>query len=158
MTKAAVLVLTGVAGFSVWPLEIEEDRMKRVTGIGGIFFKVQDPEKLRSWYRDHLGIESAAQGGFAFEWREADQPEKTGQTVWSLFPSDTKYFDPGSAPFMINYRVDNLDVLLAQLRSEGVKVDEKIEEYDYGRFAWVVDPEGNKIELWEPAKTQTVNP
>ena len=74
-----------------------DDPMKRVTGIGGIFFKVQDPDKLRSWYRDHLGIESEAQGGFVFEWREADQPEKTGRTVWSLFPSDTKYFDPRTA-------------------------------------------------------------
>ncbi len=126
--------------------------MKRVTGIGGIFFKVPDPDKLRSWYRDHLGIESEAPGGCAFEWREADQPEQTGQTVWSVFPNDTKYFDPSSAPFMINYRVENLDLLLAQLRSEGVEVDEKIEEYEYGRFAWLMDPEGNKIELWEPAK------
>lgn len=129
--------------------------MKRVTGIGGIFFKAGDPEKLRHWYRKHLGMEPDPNGGgVVFDRRASDDPEKPARTVWSIFPSDTKYFDPSSAPFMINYRVDNLDNLLAQLRSEGVEVDEGLEEYEYGRFAWIMDPEGNRIELWEPARSQ----
>jgi predicted enzyme related to lactoylglutathione lyase len=124
--------------------------MKRVTGIGGIFFKSNDPDTLREWYRDHLGIESDGANGASFPWREADNPDREGLTVWSAFPDNTRYFDPSSAPFMINYRVANLDWLLAQLREEGVTVDPKIEEYKYGRFAWITDPEGNRIELWEP--------
>ncbi len=124
--------------------------MKRVTGIGGIFFKAKDAVKLRDWYRNHLGIEAEGDGGFTFQWREADDPDKVGQTVWSVFPNHTKYFEPSSAPFMINYRVENLDRVLEQLRAEGVEIDDRIEEYEYGRFAWIMDPEGNRIELWEP--------
>lgn len=122
--------------------------MKRVTGIGGIFFKAKDPEKLRAWYQKHLGLELDADGSVVFDCPE--EQRKAAQTVWFLFPDDTKYFDPSSAPFMINYRVENLAGLLEQLRSEGVKVDERVEEYEYGRFGWVMDPEGNRIELWEP--------
>jgi predicted enzyme related to lactoylglutathione lyase len=124
--------------------------MKRVTGIGGIFFKSKDPESLRKWYREHLGIESDGDGGASFQWREADDTERTGFTVWSAFPQSTRYFEPSTAPFMINYRVADLDWLLAQLRGEGIEVDPRIEEYEYGRFAWIMDPEGNRIELWEP--------
>jgi predicted enzyme related to lactoylglutathione lyase len=124
--------------------------MKRVTGIGGIFFKSKDPNTLRAWYREHLGVESDGANGAAFQWREADQPDREGMTIWSAFPDDTRYFDPSAAPFMINYRVANLDWLLAQLREEGVAVDPKVEDSDYGRFAWIMDPEGNRIELWEP--------
>ncbi len=125
--------------------------MKRVTGIGGVFFKAQDPDKLRAWYKEHLGIEFDEWGSAVFGCPDSEDERARAQTVWSLFPSDTKYFDPSSAPFMINYRVDNLAALLEQLRSEGVTVDERMEEFDYGKFGWVVDPEGNKIELWEPA-------
>ena len=125
--------------------------MKRVTGIGGIFFKAQDPEKLKAWYHEHLGLEPDSEvGGVAFKWREADQPETIGRTVWSPFPADTKYFAPSQASFMINYRVVDLDRLLDQLRREGVEVDDRIEDYEYGRFAWITDEEGNRIELWEP--------
>ncbi len=124
--------------------------MKRVTGIGGIFFKSKDPQSLREWYRLHLSIESAGDSGASFHWREVDNPEQKGLTVWSAFPQDTRYFEPSSVPFMINYRVANLDWLLAQLRGEGIEVDPRIEEYEYGRFAWIMDPEGNRIELWEP--------
>jgi predicted enzyme related to lactoylglutathione lyase len=124
--------------------------MKRVTGIGGIFFKSNDPQRLRDWYREHLGIESEGDSGASFHWREADDPEQKGLTVWSAFPAETSYFDPSKAPFMINYRVADLDWLLQQLRAEGVEVDPRVEEYEYGRFAWVMDPEGNRIELWEP--------
>ena len=126
--------------------------MKRVTGIGGIFFKGQDAEQLRAWYRKHLGIEVEAYGGYAFEWRDAKDPQKVGQTVWSIFAGDTKYFEPSRSSFMINYRVDDLDAVLAQLRSEGVEVDDKTQEYDGGKFGWIMDPEGNRIELWQPPK------
>jgi catechol 2,3-dioxygenase-like lactoylglutathione lyase family enzyme len=124
--------------------------MKRVIGIGGIFIKAKDPEKLRAWYREHLGLEFDPYGSVTFDCPDDEEQRKKAQTIWSLFPSDTKYFDPSTAPFMINYRVENLTALLEQLRSEGVGVDERTEEADYGKFGWVMDPEGNRIELWEP--------
>jgi len=124
--------------------------MKRVTGIGGVFFKAKDPEALRAWYAKHLGLEPDAYGSVVFQCPDSEEQRKAAQTVWSLFPSDTKYFDPSSAPFMINYRVENLAGLLEQLRSEGVAVEEGMEEYEYGRFGHLMDPEGNRIELWEP--------
>ena len=123
--------------------------MERVTGIGGIFFKARDADGLRAWYREHLGID-AGKDGTAFEWREAGDPEKRGMTVWSIFAQDTRYLDPSRAPFMVNYRVENLDRMLAQLRAAGAVVDEKIEDGQFGRFGWVMDPEGNRLELWEP--------
>ncbi len=129
----------------------------RVTGVGGLFFKAQNPEKLAEWYRVHLGIglmpaapgENAPQFSL-FEWREKDHPEQKGVTVWSIFPADTKYFEPSKASFMTNFRVSNLDRVLGQLRKEGVKVDDKIDDESNGRFGWAMDPEGNRIELWEP--------
>ena len=123
--------------------------MKRVIGIGGVFFKANDPEKLRAWYQQHLGLAFDSYGSVVFVCSDEEEKRKSAQTVWSLFPSDTKYFDPGKASFMINYRVENLASLLEQLRSEGVEVDERMEEYEYGRFGWIMDPEGNRIELWE---------
>ena len=120
--------------------------MERVTGIGGIFFKARDPERMSSWYRDRLGIGNE-EGQSDFVWHEHDQPDQLGRTVWSLFPAQSDYLGP--APFTINYRVTDLDRMVKQLRSDGVAID-KIEEYDYGRFAWITDPEGNRIELWEP--------
>lgn len=123
--------------------------MKKVTGIGGIFFKSKDPEKMKEWYRKHLGIESD-QYGATFEWGQAEGPGQSGYTAWSVMPEDTKYFDPSSSPFMINYRVDDLHALLKELREAGVEVDDKVEEYDYGKFGWIMDPEGRRIELWEP--------
>lgn len=127
--------------------------MKRVTGLGGIFFKADDPKKLQTWYEEHLGLPKLEDGSIAFTWRDADRPEKTGMTVWSAFKKSSTYFEPTTAPFMINYRVDDLDALLAVLRAEGVWIDEKREDAVYGRFAWIRDPEGNRIELWEPPKT-----
>lgn len=127
--------------------------MKRVTGIGGIFFKGQNAEQLREWYRAHLGIEADGSSGYAFEWRERDAPEKVGQTVWSIFNDQTKYFEPSKSSFMINYRVDDLDAVLAELRAEGVEVDDKTDESEYGKFGWIMDPDGNRIELWEPPKS-----
>lgn len=126
--------------------------MQRVTGIGGIFFKSKNPEKLQAWYREHLGITPKPDGSVMFEWRDRDQPERVGYTVWAPFPHDTKYFDPTTTSFMINYRVADLDQLLKQLRSEGVHVEDRIEESEYGRFAWITDPEGTRMELWEPPK------
>ena len=122
--------------------------MEHVTGIGGVFFKARDPEGMAAWYREHLGVRNEA-GHADFPWREHERPDEVGRTVWSIFPADTDYFGPATSPFMINYRVANLDRMLAQLRQNGITVL-KIEDYDYGRFAWITDPEGNRIELWEP--------
>jgi predicted enzyme related to lactoylglutathione lyase len=124
--------------------------MERVTGLGGIFFKANDPDRLQSWYQQHLGLEPTTEGVVKLEWREAESPERKGYTVWAPFAKDTHYFDPSTASFMVNFRVANLDRMLAQLRRAGATVDERIEESEYGRFGWVLDPEGNRIELWEP--------
>jgi len=124
--------------------------MERVTGIGGIFFKSDDPAKLCRWYQKHLGIQAEPPHGTMFEWKQNDG--RPGGTAWSIFPRDTKYFDPSRVPFMVNYRVDDLDALLEALRAEGVWIDPKREDSDYGRFAWIMDPDGNRIELWEPPK------
>ena len=126
--------------------------MKRVSGLGGIFFKADHPEKLYAWYEKHLGLQRQAQEAVVFNWRQADDPEKSSMTVWAIFPKDTKYFDPSRSGFMMNFIVEDLDRLLAALREEGVEVDPRREDYDYGRFAWIMDPEGNRIELWEPPK------
>ena len=128
--------------------------MKRVTGIGGIFFKAQNPEKLRSWYETHLGMPVESWGGLQFHWRQDEDRERRGSTVWTVFGANTHHFDPSEKPFMINYRVEDLDEVLAALKSEGVTVDDKIEESEYGRFGWVMDPEGNKVELWQPPRGQ----
>jgi catechol 2,3-dioxygenase-like lactoylglutathione lyase family enzyme len=125
--------------------------MEHVTGIGGIFFKTADAETTRKWYAEMLGIDSdPAWGGTAFMWREHDTPDTVGMTVWSPMPDTTKKFDPSSAKFMVNYRVRNLDAILAQLRAGGARVDDKVDDTEYGKFAWTYDPDGNKIELWEP--------
>src|SRR5438105_2772657 len=123
--------------------------MERVTGIGGIFFKANDPEKLAAWYREHLGITPSADGSVVFRWREDKIPENRGYTVWAPFPAATRYFDPSTAPFMINYRVRDLDAVVAELRKAGVTIDDRREDSEFGRFAWILDPEGNRIELWQ---------
>ena len=117
--------------------------MEKVTGIGGIFFKANNPTELQKWYQEKLGLPVGEHGDTMFHWRDADVPERTGETVWSLFPHDTRYFDPSQASCMINYRVASLEQMLVQLREAGVTIEgEAVEEY--GRFAWVMDPEGNK--------------
>ena len=128
--------------------------MKRVTGIGGVFFKSKDPKALGAWYKAHLGIEVEEWGGAAFRWKGTENPEGVGTTVWSPFSAETNYFAPSAAPFMINYRVEDLHALLAALRSEGVQVEDKVEESEYGKFGWVIDPDGNKLELWQPPAGQ----
>ena len=126
---------------------------KRVTGVGGVFFKAEDPEKLRDWYRDHLGLVTNEYGSL-FEFRSTDNPEEKGYLQWSPFSAGTKYFEPSKKDFMINYRVENLERLIEQLRAEGVTILDTIESYEYGKFAHIIDPEGNKIELWEPVDTE----
>ncbi len=123
--------------------------MKKVTGIGGIFFKCKDPNQMREWYNTHLGID-AGQYGASFEWRQADAPDKSGTTQWSTFPDTTNYFEPSTKEFMINYRVENLEALAEELKKGGVTILDKIESYDYGKFLHILDAEGNKVELWEP--------
>jgi len=123
--------------------------MKRVTGIGGVFFKSDDPKKLKDWYRDRLGLDTDEYGA-TFKWREASNPDHIAHTQWSAFSSDTKYFNPSEKPFMINYRVADLEALLKTLRKEGVEMVGEMQTFEYGKFAWILDPEGNKIELWEP--------
>ncbi len=120
---------------------------KRVTGLGGFFFKANDPEQIRAWYRDHLGIPTD-EYGWTFWWR--DDQGNPRSTQWSPFKAETSYFDPSQKPFMMNFRVENLEELLEQLRAEGVQVVGEVESHPYGKFGWILDPEGNKIELWEP--------
>ena len=124
--------------------------MQRVTGIGGVFFKAKDPKALGEWYRRHLGMNVEPWGGVAFKWVTDENPTGTGSTIWSPFKEDTTYFAPSTSSFMINFRVQNLDNLLAALRAEGCQVDERVEESEYGKFGWVMDPEGNRLELWQP--------
>jgi catechol 2,3-dioxygenase-like lactoylglutathione lyase family enzyme len=124
----------------------------RATGIGGIFFRSRDPAALQTWYREHLGLEPMPDGTVILHWRQADDPDKPGSTVWAPFAADTDYFGTDQA-WMINYRVDDLDATLAALRASGASVDERIEVMEgIGRFGWAVDPEGNRFELWEPAE------
>ena len=128
---------------------IKMEQRGRILGIGGVFFKSANRDQMREWYSKHLGI--AAKGGDAmFRWREQGDPQKEHVTVWTVFPASTKYFDPSPAPFMINYIVDDMDALLDRLKQEGVKIDPKRMDESYGRFAWIYDSDGNKIELWQP--------
>ena len=126
--------------------------MKRVTGIGGIFFKAKNPAALGAWYRDHLGLDVTDWNGVVFGWGGDGSPP--GMTLWSPFAADTTYMAPSTASFMINFRVADLDGLLAALRIEGCDVIDKTETSEQGKFGWVLDPEGNKVELWEPPPGQ----
>lgn len=128
--------------------------MKRVTGIGGIFFQAKDPAALRAWYKTHLGIDVQSWGGAAFSWADADGNPVAGTTAWSIGSAGGDHFAPSTAPFMINYRVDDLAALLAALRAEGCKVLDRTDDSEYGKFGWVIDPEGNKVELWQPPPGQ----
>ncbi len=128
--------------------------MKRVTGIGGVFLKAKDAPALRAWYKRHLGIDVQAWGGAAFDWSDADGKPVGGTTAWSVASAESDQFAPSSAPFMVNYRVDDLLGLVAALKAEGCNVLDKVDDSEYGKFAWVIDPEGNKAELWEPPAGQ----
>jgi predicted enzyme related to lactoylglutathione lyase len=122
---------------------------EKVTGVGGVFFKSRDPEELKRWYAERLGV-PLSHGNIAFTWDDPQHPEKKGKTVLGMFAADTRYFQPSQSPFMVNFRVRDLDAMLAQLRAAGATVDGKVEDTDYGRFGWVMDPDGNRVELWEP--------
>ena len=126
---------------------------QRVTGIGGIFFKSKNTKKLQTWYKKHLGLPlDPVWGGWAFHWRGVSNPQKKSYTVWSAFEANTDYFKPSKKDFMFNFQVKNLKRVLADLKKEGVWVDEKMEESEFGKFGWIMDCEGNRIELWEPPK------
>lgn len=128
--------------------------MKRVTGIGGIFFKAKDPAALQAWYKRHLGIDVQAWGGAAFRWADDTGAPVAGTTIWSIGSSGGETFAPGTASFMVNYRVEDARALAQVLREEGCNVLDKIDDSEYGVFAWVIDPEGNKVELWQPPAGQ----
>jgi len=130
-------------------MEIE---MKRVTGIGGIFIKAKDPKALGAWYKTHLGIDVQAWGGTAFQWADEAGVPQPGTTIWSV--GDGSNFEPSQATFMVNYRVDDLDELLAKLREEDCQVLDKTDDSEFGKFGWLIDPEGNKVELWQPPAGQ----
>jgi len=123
--------------------------MKKVTGIGGIFFKCKNPDKMKEWYKVHLGLDTGPYGA-SFEWRDSEDPAKKGLTQWNTFTEKAKCFEPSSSDFMINYRVHNLEELVAQLEKEGVTIIDQIESFEYGKFVHILDMEGNKVELWEP--------
>lgn len=127
----------------------QNSSMKRATGIGGIFFKCKDPNKMKEWYNKHLGL-NTNQYGAVFEWRQGADNSKKGFTQWSAFNEKTKYFEPSTKDFMMNYRVENLEWLVEQLKKEGVTITDSIEAVEYGKFVHIMDIEGNKIELWEP--------
>ncbi|MBL4752051.1 MAG: VOC family protein [Flavobacteriales bacterium] len=122
---------------------------KKVTGVGGIFFKCKDPEQMRNWYKANLGLVTNEYGAL-FEFRSTDEPEDKGYLQWSPFEEKTKYFEPLKKEFMINYRVENIEALVDELKEAGVEIVDSIEAFEYGKFVHIMDPEGNKIELWEP--------
>lgn len=128
--------------------------MKRVTGIGGVFFKAKDAPALRAWYKRHLGIDVQDWGGTAFAWADSDGKPTSGSTVWCISAQESNQFAPGTASFMVNYRVEDLPAVVAALKSEGCHVLDKMDDSEYGKFAWVIDPEGNKVELWQPPAGQ----
>ena len=157
MKKTALLILAIASsfylGFAFNALlskqSNENKKIKRVTGIGGIFFKCKDPKALREWYQTHLGL-NTNQYGSVFEWYQGADSTKKGFSQWSPFKETTKYFLPSTKEFMINYRVDHLELLLVELQKEGVTISDTLQSYDYGKFVHIMDLEGNKIELWEP--------
>ena len=157
MKKTTLIILAIAASFCfgfafktiVTKQSNDQAKMKRVTGIGGIFFKSKDPKKVREWYQTHLGL-NTNQYGAVFEWRQASDSTKKGFSQWSPFKETTKYFEPSTKEFMINYRVENLEALVEELKKEGVTLTDTIATADYGKFVHIMDIEGNKIELWEP--------
>lgn len=126
-----------------------QEKKGKIVGLGGVFFKAEDPAALKKWYTEKMGLE-CDQYGHLFTWIQDIESKKTGTTQWSIFDARTKYFDPSKKDYMINYRVENLAELLEELKKQGVQVVGGIDEFEYGKFAWVMDPEGNKLELWEP--------
>jgi predicted enzyme related to lactoylglutathione lyase len=157
MKKTAFIILafvmTFALGFAFKSITTKtnnnQQSMKKVTGIGGIFFKCKDPKEMRKWYETNLGLNTNDYGA-VFEWRQGADTTKKGFTQWSPFNEKTRYFEPSTKDFMINYRVENLEVLIEELKKSGVTVVDSIETFEYGKFVHIMDIEGNKIELWEP--------
>lgn len=156
--KKTTLIILALAtsfgfGFAIKTIIIKQSHdlqeMKKVTGIGGIFFKCKDPNKMKDWYKTNLGINTNRYGA-VFEWRQGEDSTKKGFTQWSPFNEKTKYFEPSTKDFMINYRVENIETLVAALKKNGVTIVDTIETADYGKFVHILDVEGNKVELWEP--------
>ena len=149
----SAFVVTFILGFSfkyiVAKITDKEPSQKKVTGIGGIFFKCKDSKKIRDWYKLHLGL-NTNNYGTVFEWRQGADTSKTGFTQWSPFNEKTKYFEPSTKDFMINYRVENLEKLVDQFKKTGVIITDTIQTVEYGKFVHIMDIEGNKIELWQP--------
>ena len=145
--------LTFALGFAFKSITTEssnsQQSIKKVTGIGGIFFKCKDAKKMREWYEANLGMNTDKYGA-VFEWRQGADSSKKGFTQWSPFTEKTRYFEPSTKDFMINYRVENLEKLIEELKKNGVTVVDSIETVEYGKFVHIMDIEGNKIELWEP--------
>lgn len=129
--------------------ETADDTTPKVTGVGGVFFFSEDPEKIKAWYTDNLGLETN-QWGSSFEFRNANRPDEINYLQWSPFKEGSEYFQPSKKEFMLNYRVQNLEALVEKLRANGVTILDAIETFDYGKFVHIMDPEGTKIELWEP--------
>ena len=129
--------------------QMNKQKKKKVTSVGGIFFKSKDPEKMKEWYNKNLGLVTNEYGSL-FEFRQSDGSDKKGYLQWTPFPEKTEYFEPTEKEFMINYRVENLEELVGELRKDGVIIVDDIESYEYGKFVHILDPENNKIELWEP--------
>ncbi len=125
--------------------------MAKVTGLGGLFFKADDVDATRDWYARNLGLDFSDWGGWGWQWRHHDNPDHVGRTEWAPFKADTDYMAPSTQPFMMNFRVDDLDALLVQLKAAGIELVGEPETHEYGKFAWILDPNGIKVELWEPA-------
>lgn len=157
MIKKILLILVLAASFGsgfafnsiLTETSKKQIKMKRVTGIGGIFFKCSDPAKMKEWYKTHLGFD-INQYGAKFDWKQEGDTTNDGYTLWTPFSDKTKYFEPSTKDFMVNYRVENMEALVEELKKEGVTVLDNIETYDFGKFVHILDIEGNKIELWEP--------
>ena len=152
-TILIVLVITAsfFSGFAFNSIITTQNKTKmtKVTGIGGIFFKCKDPKKMTEWYQKNLGLNTNPYGGATFEWYEGADSTKKGQTQWQPFPESTKYFEPSTKDFMINYRVENLEALVEELKKNSVTIVDTIETGDFGKFIHILDAEGNKVELWE---------
>jgi predicted enzyme related to lactoylglutathione lyase len=151
---ALVITASFLSGFAVKTIftkqSKEQTKMKKVTGIGGVFFKCKDPKKMTEWYKTNLGLNTNPYGGATFEWYEGADSTKKAQTQWQPFPESTKYFEPSTKDFMINYRVGNLEALVEELKKNGVTIVDTMEVVSYGKFIHILDAEGNKVQLWEP--------
>jgi predicted enzyme related to lactoylglutathione lyase len=158
MKKSSIILAVVTAsflsgfGFKTILTKQNKDVMKKVTGVGGIFFKCKDPIKMGEWYQKNLGLNTNVWGGATFEWYEGTDSTERGQTQWQPFPANTKYFEPSTQDFMINYRVENLEALVEELKKNGVTIVDTMQVVDFGKFIHILDAEGNKVELWEPTR------